>query len=198
MTRNEFIAAMAPLAVNYNRELTKPLMLTYWAEFQHILPDEFRDAVMYHIRTGKFFPTIADLRHALGLTVTTIATLTDAATTFEALLGTAPAYDPRHGDYWTLEAVQEQFGAVALAAFMAAGGTRVFRDRTDRDLPFLRKEFLRAWEEAAKALEPLPALPRSTPGTTRGLAPISEAVKRLAPPIEQGDAFEEPTVTEGE
>jgi len=196
MTRAEFVGAMAPLSVNYNRELTRALMTVYWTEFQHLLADEFRDAITYHIRHGKFFPTVAELRQVLGMDAA--PTLADASAVFEQLLGPAPAYDPKRGDYWTLEAVQQRFGTQGLAAFMAAGGTRVFRDRTDKDLPFLRRDFIRGWEEAGRTLPEARYQLPTTPAP-RGLAPAGESVPRLLESFERGDAWEPPdTSTTGE
>jgi len=196
VTRKEFVDAMAPLSVNFRRELTRPLMVTYFAEFQSVRPDDFRDAVTHLLRTAKFFPTIAEFRHALGMNDT--PSLAEAGMVFDALLGPAPAYDPRLGDSWPLQVVHDRWGAVALAAFMAAGGPRAFRDRTDRDVPFLRRDFMRGWEQSAA----LPAAhrPALAPETApRGLAPVTESLARLLPAsgkdaaageAEHGDAWE--------
>ena len=196
MTLDEFKGAMAPLSVNYRRELTKALMTVYWSEFQHVLADEFRDAVMHHIRVSTYFPTVADLRQRLGVGAGA-PSFTEGSSIFEALVGPAPAYDPRHGDYWTLEAVQHRFGTQALAAFLAAGGTRGFRDRTDKDIPFLRRDFLRGWDEAGKTLgEARPILPPST--APRGLAPLREELRQLVEGFQPGDAWEPGTPPDAE
>lgn len=191
---------MAPLAVNFKRELTRPTMTLFWSEFQHLRPDDFRDAVTEVIRTHKFFPTIAEMRDALGMGQADA--LVEAASTFDALLGDGPRYDPRTGDYWTLEDVTTRFGPRALAAFLVAGGTRAFRDRTTRNVEFLRRDFLRGWTDYRERQEP-PHFPRPVPvpslpeATVRGLHPASEALRRILPPADRGDAWE-PTPKEEE
>lgn len=180
MTRQDFLAAMAPLAVNYRRELTAPLLRLFWSEFQHVRPVDFQEAVQGHLREGQFFPTVAELRQRLGLP-RSAPTLTEAATVFEALLTDAPAYDARRGDYWPMREVFERFGPIALAAFLRAGGTRAFRDRTERNVDFLRRDFLAGWDDACT--HPVPVEYLLPPGlaVARGLAPLSDSLPRLMP-----------------
>ena len=177
MTPAEFRDAMQVLAVAYRRELTRPTMRLYWAEFGYLAPEALAAALTAHVRAAKFFPTVAELRAALGMDQR--PGLVEGAAVFEALLGTGPAYDARQGDYWSLQAVSDRFGALALAAFMAAGGTRAFRDRTTRNVDFLRRDFLRGWEEAGAAATRPPALAPSP--QRQGLAAVGESVRRLLP-----------------
>lgn len=150
MTLDEFKGAMAMLAASFNRELTRPLMTIYWTTFQAERPDDFRDAVTEHIRTAKFFPTVAELLTRMGRDGAT-GSLAEAGAVFEQLTtGPAPHYDPRRGDYWAHPDVMERFGPQAYAAFLAAGGTSAFRDRTDKGLPFLRRDFMAGWEEYSR------------------------------------------------
>ena len=180
MTPAEFRDAMQVLAVAYRRELTRPTMRLYWAEFGYLAPEALAAALTAHVRTAKFFPTIAELRAALGMDRR--PGLAEAGVTFEALLGDGPAYDARLGDYWTLQAVSDRFGPVALAAFMAAGGTRAFRDRTTRNVDFLRRDFLAGWTEAAASLALNPAHAAFSPAPQRqGMGAVSDSLQRLLP-----------------
>lgn len=180
MTRDEFSRAMAPLAANYGAtSLTPERNRMFWAEFQHVRPDDFRDAVVQIMRTEKFFPTIAVMREALGLHRTP-SVIAEGAAALATLLGDGPRYDPHRGDYWKGEDVLERLGPQALAAFMVAGGTAAFRDRTDRNVDFLRRDFLRGWEDYAKhPTEPETFLP---PGRQpHGLGALADSLPRILP-----------------
>lgn len=203
MTEQEFRDAMAPLGAvpwKYGKGLTRPIMRFYFAEFGYLEPAALGAAVRRWAQTEREFPTVADLRAALGMDQR--PGLVEGAAVFEALLGPGPAYDARQGDYWTLQAVSDRFGPAALAAFMAAGGTRAFRDRTVRNVDFLRRDFLRGWEEASAAAARPPALAPSP--QRQGLAPVGDSVRRLLPADfkdaaagdERGDAWEPPITPE--
>jgi hypothetical protein len=185
MTRTEFLGAMAPLSVNFRQQLTKPLLTLWWGQFQHCTPDEFREAVVQVCQRETFFPTIATMRDALGLNGNGLTLANQVFTELTSLPG--PRYDPKRGDYWSLQDVQERFGTHALAAFLAGGGTAMFRDRTDRNLDFIRRDFLAGWAEFAKHPQDERVL-LDKPRRPEGLAPIQEVLTRLLP-----GAPEEPT-----
>jgi len=187
MTLNEFKGAMAMLGASFNRELTRPLMTIYWTEFQAERPDDFRDAVTELIRTVKFFPTVAELRTALGSNGGA-GSLAEAGSVFEALTnGPAPHYDPRRGDWWGHPDVMERFGAQAYSSFLAVGGTATLRDRTERNLDYIRRDFMAAWEEynrqpgVRRAITDRVARGSLGVPLQPGLAPITDTVRRLMP-----------------
>jgi len=184
VTRAEFTSAMAPLAVNFNRPLDKPLLTVFWGAFQHCTPDEFRDAVTEVIRTERFFPTVATLRDAMGLQEP-VSTLAEAGAVFALLCQAGPKYDPHRGDYWPPQAVLDRFGPQALAAFTAAGGTTAFRDRTARDVAFLRRDFMKGWEEYGTHPTPPDRILRPS-GTPTGLTTLAAAITNALPSPKEG------------
>ncbi len=176
MTRPEYLTAMAPLAVNFRMKLSKPLLRLWWEQFQHCTPDEFRDAIVRVCQAETFFPTLATMRGLLGMNNTGVVLANQVFTELTTLPG--PRYDPKRGDYWSLQDVQERFGTQALAAFLAAGGTAMFRDRTDKNLDFIRRDFLAGWADFAKHPQDERVL-LERPKAPTGLQPITESLARL-------------------
>ena len=183
MTVDEFRDAMAPLGANpwkYGKGLTRPIMNLYWSAFKELDAAVFAKAVTRHLATASEFPSIADLRHALGAGG---GSLLEAALIFDKLCKAAPRYDARKGDYWIVGDVLQMFGAQAVAAFLVAGGSIRFRDRTDQDLPFLRRDFLKGWESYDSQDRALQVALNASEAP-RGLAPIQADLTRLLPPKE--------------
>jgi hypothetical protein len=202
MTPEEFRDAVAPLGAvpwRFGKGLTRPIMRLYFAEFGHGDARLLATAVKAHLERCSEFPTVADLRHLLGLDRR--PSLADGGSIFAELTeGDAPHYDPHRGGYWLTRDVYDRWGPHALAAFMAAGGSRAFSQRTDAGLPFLRRDFMRGWDDAmARLPADLPARPGlPAPGIASGLAPLADSLPRLLlaaqeqtdKPTEQGDAYE--------
>lgn len=177
MTVSEYKEQMLRLSVAFRKQLTRPVLTLYWEQFRDVDAAHFARAVDGCIKTDTWFPTVAQIRRALGQGGGTLA---EAGLTFTALLGPAPHYDPRRGDYWAIPDVMAEFGPQAVAAFLVAGGSASFRDRTDKTVEFLRRDFLRGWEEYnVRHGELAPVLHAAT--TRQGLGPIKDSPALLLP-----------------
>lgn len=164
-----FRAGMERLSAAFDRELTDARLTVFWESLSDLDSREYARAIESVLVGDKEHPVPSRLRQ-LAREATGSARAAGAEV-FDRLLIHAPRYDARFGDYWAIEDVEAKFGAVGRAAFVAAGGRNAFQSRTDRDLPFLRKAFLDAYEAARTAdakgtLErvPLPAGPETALG----------------------------------
>ena len=165
--RSAFAALLAQLGTNFQREVTSAVVTLYWAGLKDLPIADLRAAVERHIlaSTDRFdFPTIGKLR---ALANPTAPISEDAGRIFDALCDRHPSLKLRHSDpsYWLGPEVEVTFGPVARAAFYAAGGTGAFMHRTDRDTPFIRRDFVAGYREAAEAHR-------------QGLLPAGEAPSR--------------------
>lgn len=176
--KRPFADLMEALAVLRKDPLTPTILRVYWSVLLDLSIEDVEHGVVACLKLDQFFPSPSRLRDlAIRLDGTT---LSRAATVFEALLGRGPRYDNQVGDYWLVQDVEQDFGVVAREAFIAVGGTTAFRDRTDRSMPFLRRDFLAAWQEA----EPLalaghlqPTLPA---GESRVQGLVDATAKRMS------------------
>lgn len=162
-------AGMERLAAAFDRELTTARLTVFWEALADLDGAEFASAVEAVVIGDKEHPAPGRIRQLAREAHGNARA--EAAEAFDRILMRAPRYDPRFGDYWALPDIEEKFGPVGLAAYHAAGGVSAFRSRTDRDLPFLRKAFLDAYEKARAEMAkgtldrvPLPHGPQSVLG----------------------------------
>lgn len=180
MTENDkraFAALMETLAVLRKDPLTPTMLRVYWAVLVDLDLADVERAVVACLKVDEFFPSPSRLR---GLAFPQDGTpTTRAAAVFDALCRRGPHNDYHRGDYWLPDDVEEKFGLVAREAFIAAGGTRAFQQRTEKSLPFLRKDFLAAFVEVeplAQAGELRKTLP---PGNVDAAALVKDLAAKM-------------------
>lgn len=174
-----FASIMASLAVALKgTEVTKTLLRVYFAALADLDIDEIEAAATRCIQQDTFFPTVARLRELVAAPLGVPEAR--AARVFDRLLSGAPKYDPNLGAYWTSADVEAKYGPVARECFDAAGGMQAFRTAKERDLPFLRRDFLAAWRpaEAAERAGELPY--KHGPQLPAGDPRLTDIQRRLA------------------
>jgi hypothetical protein len=146
--RAEFSKAMAALGENYRQDVADAQFALFWRLLSDLSIEAFQRAVVMHIQSSRFFPTVAELRQHITPQIDHVAA---AVTAFEQVIKTS-THDARTGPRWSIRRVAQAVGAVAAEAFMAAGGSSAFEHELgERDLPFLRKRFVESYVVAAEA-----------------------------------------------
>lgn len=182
--KRAFADLMEALAVLRKDPLTPTILRVYWSVLLDLSIADVEHGVVACLKLDQFFPSPSRLRDlAIKLDGTV---LSRAATVFEALLGRGPRYDKHHGDYWLVQDVEQEYGVVAREAFVAVGGSIAFQQRTDKTMPFLRRDFLAAWQEA----EPLALAGHLQPTLPAGESRVDALVKETSRKMTMRDAVD--------
>jgi hypothetical protein len=146
--RAQFSKAMAALGENYRQEIADAQFALFWSLLSDMSVEDFRRAVVMHMRSSRFFPTVAELRQQVTPHIDHVAAAVNA---FEQVTKTS-THDTKTGPRYSIRRVVEAVGPVAAEAFVAAGGPNAFAyELGERDLPFLRKRFIESYVAAAEA-----------------------------------------------
>ena len=133
----------------------------YRRKLDDLTDEQWMKAVNRCLDTETFFPAIATLRNYGKPPEPTEA---QAVAVFEQVVE-CREYRP-NGSIWHLRKIRETLGPAAAEGFAAAGGQAAFAWLAERDLPFVRKNFVEAYTAAVR-LDPKLALPEAkTPELT--------------------------------
>lgn len=167
--RPAFAAGMALLGVTFGREVDQARIAAYWSALSDLTDDEFRLATAklcagWKCQPSEMFPLPATIRQYARPYQDIAAEATRLFEQVEALGDYSPI-----GMKWSIAKVGAILGWAAAEAFAAAGGSSAFATLTDQSRPFVRKEFVAAYQRAAEAV-----------------------AKRLAPPLTDRPALPAP------
>jgi hypothetical protein len=136
-------AGLAALGAAFNREVTPQVAKIYHGVLGAKLnPEQWERAVRRSLESEAFFPPPAVL---LRFGAANGAPQARALEVYERVVNVFES-----GHYIGPRDVDQIFGGAALEAFVAAGGTRAFRECELRDEPFRRKAWLEAWLETTE------------------------------------------------
>lgn len=144
-------AGLAALGAAFNREVTPQVAEVFHGVIgPNLSAEQWGKAVKRALECESFFPAPAVL---LRYGQSDGAPAARAAEVYERILR-----EYECGRHLGPRDVDEQFGAAAMEAFVAAGGTRAFEWCEPDDAPFRLKRFVDAWLETTEQ-EPSRALP---------------------------------------
>ena len=136
MQKVTFIRQMERLANLYGQELTKPRVDAYWSVLGAMDEQVFVAACQRCMTEETFFPVPAVIiKHARLLTIDGSA----AQEAWDAVRGSIARWQP--GTPWQFE-----IGPPTRAGLDAIGGAKRLVELTDHDAPYVRKEFIAAYE----------------------------------------------------
>jgi hypothetical protein len=175
--RAQFSEAVAALGENYRQEVADAQFALFWRLLSDLSIEDFQRAVVMHIRSSRFFPTVAELRQYVTPHIDHVAA---AVTAFEQVINTS-THDTKTGPRWSIRRVAEAVGPVAAEAFVAAGGSSGFEHELgERDFPFLRKRFVESYVAAAEAQALGRPLACATVRETIGAGSLEQLVRQTS------------------
>lgn len=177
----EFERGIALLASTFPQSrVDGPLSLAY---YRVLSPDlstaEFVAAVGRVMATERFWPSPAVILAAAGksraASVGESATRLEAQAAFGALRSIAEK--TIHGPSWRADRIAPELGDCALSAFRAIGGQARLRELAAADEHWARKDFITAYEDAARVRAA--GLPLPTPDDVRRIGPANTSKPTL-------------------
>ena len=121
-TKPAIAAALKGLAANYNRQPDPALTDIWWLALQDVPDDRLSAAVGRIVARSRFFPTVAEVRDALGLNVQPLPDVTGIC---ERLRGMCD-YHPNHGTMLpSVERVRRELGEAIADAYGYIGPNRL-------------------------------------------------------------------------
>ena len=162
-TKPAIAAALKGLAANYNRQPDPALPDIWWLALQDVPDDRLSAAVGRIVARSRFFPTVAEVRDALGLNV--VEKPDTAAIT--SRIWSLAHYHPEYGTVPpSVTQVRTELGDTIADAYAVVGPDRLFANsEVGRDIA--RREFTADLTTAADQglsvalppARPVPALP---------------------------------------
>jgi hypothetical protein len=133
LDRQAFATEMRALADRFNRTLTDDLARRYYQHLQHLNTPAFMAAAQTIYANDTFWPAPNRFLEAAGVDATTLAEQAWEHALTQASRGTNQPPDMNPPEYWT--------------ALKAVGGVTSLGRTNERNLPFLRKDFVRAYTQ---------------------------------------------------
>ena len=156
--KKQFAAAISGAGEVYGKNITKSLMAVYFESLKAYTVEQVSGALSEHLsneKSGMFFPKPADLIKAINKHSAPIQTAEDRASLgWAVILGELS----RLGPYQSIQMEDKQ----ALAAIRAVGGWVSLCSKTTKELVWIKKEFVNAYEALDKT--PVELLPSNLPG----------------------------------
>jgi len=135
MQRQTFINELHALADRFNRKASDELIRRYYQELKHLTDDEFLAAARIIYRTDTFWPAPARFEEAIGMDAKTRAENAWEEALEDARNGKAlpwSEYEPAHA-----------------TALRKIGGIPALGRANEDRLPFIRREFISAYQARA-------------------------------------------------
>lgn len=178
--KKQFQVLMIGAGETYNKEITKPLLQIYFGALKDFEMESVTKAFNDHlvdVEHGTFFPKPADIVRLINKNKPSVEE--KARLAWMAIIGEIG----RTGVYQTLE-LDDKMG---LAALENVGGWRKLCLSNQKNLPWIEKEFIAAYQTFEKT--PVEMLPKSLPGlfdikqakqeSFKGLQSLGEKLKNL-------------------
>lgn len=157
--QDEFKEVMVGLGEYYTKEITEALIKIYWYDLKPLTIEQFKQAASLHRMNpdnGQFFPKSADIvKIFTGTSKQQEQALEDKAQMQWLVI---ESQIRKIGSYGTLDLEDKQ----TLAAVKSLGGWQFICSRTTKQLVWLQKEFISAYQNFERT--PVEALPDKLAG----------------------------------
>jgi len=140
LNRETFAHEMQALADRFNRTLTDDMVRRYYQHLQHLDTPTFLTAAHTIYRHDTFWPAPARFDEIAGIDPQTQAEAAWQHALQQAQAGTKDPPNTNHDHYW--------------AALKSIGGVTHLGRTNERNVPFTKKEFIRAYTQAATNTTP--------------------------------------------
>lgn len=140
LDRKAFATEMSALADRFNRTLKDDLVRRYYQHLEHLDTQAFLNAAATIYANDTFWPSPNRFLEAAGVDANTLAEQAWEHAVTQAKRGTNQTPDTNAPEYWT--------------ALKAVGGVTALGRTNERNLPFLRKDFVRAYTQHATGATP--------------------------------------------